>query len=118
MVAGAAIEATMFAINDFQKLGKDQMDAMNRATAAYSRNMQQIATETADFSKKSMEQGAAALEKLMAVKTLDKAIEVQSDYAKQAYEAYVAQATKMGELLTGMTKDAMKPFEGAFAQAK
>lgn len=108
----------MFAMNDFQKLGKDQMDALNRAAAAYSRNMQRLATETADYSKKSMEQGAAAVEKLMGVKTLDNAIQVQSDYAKQAYESYVAQATKMGELLTGMAKEAMQPFEGAFAKAQ
>lgn len=112
----------MFAMNDFQNFsqafGKDQMEAFNRAASAYTRTMQTLATETADYSKKSMEQGAAALEKLMGVKSLDKAIEVQSDYAKQAYESYVAQATRVGELLTGMTKDAMKPFEGAFAKAQ
>lgn len=110
----------MFAMNEFQNFGqtfgKDQMEAFNRAAAAYGKTMQALASETAEYSKKSMEQGAAAWEKLMGVKTLDKAIEVQTDYAKQAYESYVAQATKVGELLTGMTKDAMKPFEGAFAK--
>ena len=114
----------MFAMNDFQNFGqafgqtfgKEQMEAFNRMAASYGKNMQTIAAETAEYSKKSMEQGAAALEKLMGVKTLDKAIEVKSDYAKQAYESYVAQATRMGELLTGMTKDAMKPFEGALTK--
>lgn len=108
----------MFAVEDFQKFSKSQMEAANAAATAYGKNMQQIATEAADYSKKSMEQGVAALEKLMGVKTLDKAIEVQSDYAKAAYEGFVAQSTKMGELFTAMAKDAAKPFEGFMAKAK
>jgi hypothetical protein len=107
----------MFSMDEFQKYGKEQMDAMNQVSATYARNMQQIATEAADYTKKSMEQGAVALEKLLGVKTLDKAIEVQSDYARQAYEGFVAQATRMGELMTGMAKEAAKPFEAAAARA-
>ena len=50
--------------------------------------------------KKSFEDGSAALEKLFGAKSLEKAIEIQSDYAKSAYEGFVAEATKMGELYT------------------
>ncbi len=51
------------------------------------------------------------------MKTLDKAFEIQADYAKTAYEGLVAQATKMGELYTAMAKDAFKPFEAVIAKA-
>ncbi|MBL8588914.1 MAG: phasin family protein [Methylobacteriaceae bacterium] len=104
-------------MEDFQKLGKDQMDAATKFASTYSKNMQQFALETSDYAKASMEQGAAALEKLMGAKSLDKAIEIQTDYAKQAYEAFVARATKVGELYTAMAKDAYKPFETAVAKA-
>lgn len=106
----------MFQMGNFQAFGKEQMDAMNDMASTYSRNVQQLAAASADFSKKQMEQGAAAMEKLMGVKTLDKAFEVQSDFAKQSYESYVAQAQKVNEMFAAMTKDAMKPFEGAFAK--
>ncbi len=74
-----------------------------------------------DFTKKSFEDSSATIEKIAAVKSLDKAIEVQSDYAKGAYEAAVARATKIGELYTDLMKEAFKPFEatfGKFAPAK
>jgi hypothetical protein len=51
------------------------------------------------------------------VKTLDKAIEIQTDYVKTAFEGAVAQLTKMGELYTALAKDAYKPFEGIVAKA-
>ena len=54
------------------------------------------------------------MEKLFGAKSLDKAIEIQTDYAKTAYEGFVAQATKIGELYSDLAKEAYKPFE-AFA---
>ncbi len=52
------------------------------------------------------------------MKTLDKAVEIQTDFAKTAYEGYVAHATKVGELVTELTKEAFKPFEGAIAKVQ
>ena len=75
-----------------------------------------IATEFADYSKKSFEHGSAALEKLLGAKSPDKAIEIQSDYVKTAYEGFVAQATKIGELYTDLAKESYKPLEGIMAK--
>ena len=104
-------------IEDFQKFSKEQVEAATKASATLQKNVQQIATETTDYSKKAMEQGTAAAEKLFAAKSLDKAFEIQSDYAKSAYEAFVAQATKVGALYTSFAKEAFKPIEGAIAKA-
>jgi hypothetical protein len=97
--------------DDIQKYGKDNMDATMKAWGLVSKNVQAIAAETADYSKKSFEEGSAALEKLLGAKSLDKAIEIQTSYAKSAYEGFVAQATKMGELYAGLAKETYKPFE-------
>ena len=99
-------------IEDVQKMSKDSMDATMKSFGTLSKATQAIATEVADYSKKSFEDGSAALEKLFGAKTLEKAIEVQSDYAKTAYEGFVAQATKFGELYTDLAKETYKPFEG------
>ena len=53
-----------------------------------------------------------SMESLMAAKSLDVAIEAQTDFLKSAYEGAVSQATKMSELYADLAKDAMKPFEG------
>ena len=102
--------------DDIQKYGKDQVDTTMKAWGQVSKGVQAIATETADYSKKSFEEGSAALEKLLGAKSLEKAIEIQTAYAKTAYEGFVAQATKLGELYAGLAKEAYKPFEGAMAK--
>ena len=101
---------------EFQKLGKDNMDTCMKQFGTVSKGLQAIATEFADYSKKSFEDSSAAFEKMLGVKSLEKAIEVQSEYAKTAYEGFVAQATKFGELYTDLAKESYKPFEGMMAK--
>ncbi len=100
---------------EFQKAGKDNMDSCLKQMGTVSKGLQAIATEFTDYSKKSFEDGSAALEKLFGAKTLETAMEVQSTYAKSAYEGFVAQATKFGELYTDLAKESYKPFEGMMA---
>jgi len=102
---------------DFQKLGKDNMDQAMKSFGSFSKGFQALATEMADFSKKSLEDGASTFEKLMSAKSLDKAVEIQTDYVKTSYEGFVAQATKVGELYADLAKDAYKPFEGMVPKA-
>src|SRR5690242_223713 len=97
-------------IEEVQQLGKDNMDATLKSFGAWSKSMQAIAVEIADYSKRSFEQGTAATEKLIGAKSLDKAFEVQSDYVKNSYEGFVAQATKLGELYADLAKEAYRPF--------
>ena len=103
---------------DFQKLGKDNMDTCMKQFGTVSKGWQAIATEVADYSKKSFEHGTATLESLLGAKSLDKAIEIQSDYVKTAYEGFVAQSSKLGELYTDLAKETYKPFEILMAKAK
>jgi hypothetical protein len=64
--------------DDVQKYGKDNMDATMKAWGHVSKSVQAIAAEAADYSKKSFEEGSAAMEKLLGAKSLDKAMEIQS----------------------------------------
>ena len=99
------------------KIGKEAMDTMLTSFSSMTKAFQQIAAESAEYSKKSYEDGAAAMEKLVAAKSLDKAIEIQTDCAKTSYEGFVSQATKMSELYADLAKDAYKPFETAVSKA-
>ncbi|PPD20747.1 MAG: phasin family protein, partial [Methylocystis sp.] len=49
----------------------------------------------------------------IAVKKIDEAFQLQSDFAKSAYEDFMAEATKLGELYTSLAKEAFKPIESA-----
>jgi hypothetical protein len=104
--------------DQMQKFGKDGMDMAMASLGAWSKNAQAIATELADYSKKYFEDSAAAMEKLMGAKSVEKAMEIQSEYIKSAYQDFVAQSTKIGELYAGLAKDAYKPFEGVLGKMK
>jgi len=105
----------MMKIDEFQTFGKDGFEAYVASSNALTKGFQAIAQETADFSRKSFEKGTAAIEKLTASKSLEKAIEAQQAFAKESYEALVAQMTKMNELYINTAKEAYKPFEASFA---
>ena len=106
------------AFEEANKLGKEFLDSSMKSFATVSKDAQAISTEASDYAKKVFEAGSATFEKLLSVKSVEKAIELQTDYAKQAYEGFIAEATKMGELYADMAKDAYKPFESIVAKAK
>ncbi len=103
---------------EFQKYGKEQLEAATSVASTLAKGFQTIAAETTDYSKKSLESNSAFVEKLLGAKSLDNAIQIQSEYAKSAYEGFVAQATKIGELYTNLAKEAFKPVETAFAKVQ
>jgi hypothetical protein len=108
----------MFNFDLFTKMNQDVIAAMTASSNVAQESIKQIATEATDYSKKSYEASTAVAEKLSGVKSVETAVEIQNDFAKTAYEAFVAQSTKMGELYTNMAKEAYAPFEAAVAKAK
>ena len=103
---------------DLQQVSKDNVDVALKSVGVLSKGAQAIAVEVADYSKKTFEDSTAALEKLFGVKTFDKAIELQTEFAKTSYEGFVAKASKIGELYADLAKESYKPFESMFAKAK
>ena len=55
---------------------------------------------------------------LLGARTVESAIQIQTEYAKQAYEGFVAQATKVSELYTRVASDALKPVTTAYANVQ
>jgi hypothetical protein len=101
---------------EFQKVGKDGFDAAVRSFGEFNKGFQAIAAEVTDYSKKAFEDGTRAFEQLIGAKSIEQAIEIQSQYAKKAYDAYVAEVSKLGEMYVGLAKDAYKPVEAAFSK--
>ena len=77
-------------------------------------NLKAIATAHADFAKISFEQGKTYVEQLAQVKSLDKAVELHTQYAKTAYETFVAEANKISDLYKEFTKEVFAPLAAGF----
>src|SRR6202047_1181566 len=92
---------------------------VNTGTAsanAFPGGFQAIAAAYGDYTKKSFEDTKLFVEKLAGVKSLDKAIEVQTEFAKTAYETFVTESQKIGALYGDLAKQSYKPFGGLVAK--
>ena len=102
---------------EFQKVSKESFDAAVRAYGEANKSFQAIAAEITDYySKKAFEDATRAFEQLVGVKSVEQAIEIQSRYAKKAYDDYIAEVSKLGEMYVSLTRSAYKPFENALAK--
>ena len=101
---------------EFHKVGKDGFDAAVRSFGEMNKGFQAIAAEVTDYSKKAFEDSTRAFEQLIGAKSIEQAIEIQSQYAKKAYDTYMAEMSKIGEMYVGLAKDAYKPVEAVMAK--
>src|SRR6476661_8640384 len=80
-------------------------------------SIQTIANAYGDYTRKSIEETTSFVEKLTGVRSLDKAIEIQAEFARQAYETFVAESQRICELYSELAKQIFKPFAGVLAKA-
>ena len=103
--------------DEVQRAGKNGFDAAVSSFGEANKGFQAIAAEITAYSKKSFEDGTRAFQQLLGAKSFEQVIEIQSQYARMAYEAYVAELSKLGEMYAGLTRNAYKPVEQAAAKA-
>ncbi len=97
--------------DEIQKLGQSNVDAAVKAFGEWNKGLQAIAAEMTDYTKRSFEESTATFEKLLSAKSLEQAIEIQTGYAKRAYDEYMHQMSKIGGLYAELAKEAYKPVE-------
>jgi hypothetical protein len=75
-------------------------------------SLQTIANAYRDYTRKSLEEFGSFVEQLSGVRSLDKAMTVQSEFVKRAYETSVAESQKICELHNRLAKQTLDPFKG------
>ncbi len=101
----------MFKLEDFQNYGKEQLENAVASATSVQNGIQAIASAYGDYTKKSFEDTRSFVEKLSGVKSLDKALEAQTEFAKSSYETFVAESQKIASLYGDLAKQAYKPVE-------
>jgi hypothetical protein len=98
---------------DMQRFNQAGIDVAMKMMGDWGKNWQAIAAEMTDYTKRSFEDGTHTFEKLMSAKSMEQAFEIQSTYAKRAYDDYIHQMTKLGSMYTDLAKEAYRPVERA-----
>jgi hypothetical protein len=79
-------------------------------------SIQTIANAYGNYTRKSFQDTRSLVEKLMAVRSFDRAIEVQTEFARQAYASFVAESQKICELYSELAKQMFRSWEGFAAR--
>ena len=79
-------------------------------------NFQTVANAYGDFSRKSLEQTRSFFEKLAGVRSLDKVFELQTEFAREAYETFVTESRRIRELHGQLAAQRLKRLEGLMAR--
>jgi hypothetical protein len=98
-----------------QHNGQEQVDTGTNSASTFPGGFQAIATAYGDYTTKSFEDTKSFVEKLSAVRSFDKAIEIQTEFAKTAYETFVTESQKIGALYGDLAKQSYKPLSGFVA---
>jgi hypothetical protein len=101
---------------DAPQNGNAQLDAADASINSFPTGFQAIATAYGDYTKKSFEDTKSFVEKLSGVKSFDKVVEIQTEFAKSAFETFVAESQKIGALYSDLAKQSYKPFAGFVAK--
>ena len=98
---------------DFQKLGQGNVENAMKMFGEWNKGWQAIAAEMTDYTKRSFEEGTQTVEKLMTAKSVEQAVEIQSNFVKRSYEDYMQQISKIGSMYAEFAKEAYRPMEKA-----
>ena len=101
-----------------QNTTKDLGDAATTSAKTLAASVQTIATAQADYAKKAMQDGSEFFAKLTSVKEPAKVMELQSEYAKNAYETFVLESKKLSELYADLFKQTTRPLQDLIAKSK
>jgi len=96
---------------EFQAISKEGTEAVVASAAAWTKGFQSVASEVTATATKALEGGSAVAEKTIAAKSVDKAFEIQTKFAKDSIEAYVNGLNRIGEIYAETARQAYKPLE-------
>ena len=108
----SGFEKAVKGYDQFFGFGKDTVEAYVKAANVASKGAETLHNEIFAYSKQSFEDAVAAAKAVMGSKSVHEAFELQSDFAKTAFDGYVSQLTKIGELMVATTKDSIQPLQG------
>ena len=103
------IEKSLAGVNDMNAHSKKNLEAVVASVTAAAKGIEALSAETMTYSKAALESQIAAAKSLSGVKSVQEAFEIQSSFAKSAYEGYMAQMTKASEIMTAAMKESFKP---------
>ena len=100
-----------------RRMGKELQNVSENGFEAASRSFSEVnqamAAEITDFSKRRWEEVFHAWQQLLQARHFGDVVDAQAQYAQKAYDAYISELSKVGEIYLGTVREAARPLEQA-----
>jgi phasin family protein len=92
--------------------GKQGATALSQSAGATAKGAESLHDEFYAYSKRSIESSLSAANALFGAKSLAEVVEVQTGFAKSAFEAYADELTKLSEIYLATARESYAPLKG------
>jgi phasin family protein len=96
-------------VEQVQQQAREQGDAAMASANHVAASVQAITAAYSEYTRKAFQDGTEFMTKLASLKTPSDVMALQGEYAKTAYEEFVAEAKKISGLYADLAKQAYKP---------
>jgi len=95
--------------NSFQDFGQPNMEAAVESLSGLEQGLQAFSNEWNTYAERSMTESQETMERMMKADSVETALEVQSQFAQSAYDAYLGHMSRFSNLYARMAEDAVRP---------
>lgn len=113
----AAVERSTKLVEELGDFNKGNLEAVVESGRVAAKAAEQLGREAAETARKNFEQATAALKNMAAVKTPTEFFQLQSDYARSAFDQMIAETSKNSETMLKVAGDIFQPISNRFAVA-
>ena len=103
------IEKSIAAMYEMNAHSKKNLEAMMASMTAATKGAETVGARAIAYSKKSVEDQIAASKALAGAKSVQEVLELQTAFAKTAFEAMVAEVNEIAGTVSGSVKEVMSP---------
>ncbi|MBN9479252.1 MAG: TIGR01841 family phasin [Bordetella sp.] len=103
------VDKSVASLSELNTHGKKNLEAVVESAAAAQKGAEALSQQAVAYGKKSWEDGVAAAQSFSQARSVQELFELQTNWAKSAAEAYLAEFGKATETLTASVKDSFKP---------
>ncbi|WP_340117326.1 phasin family protein [Pelagibius sp. 7325] len=97
--------------DDFAGLGKDNVDAYVRSTAALTKGIESLNKELMSIAQSAVEANVATTKALFGATTLRELVDLQTEFSRSRFDSAVAESAKLTEMTMALANDAIEPIQ-------
>ena len=103
------VERSLSTLNQLNDVSQRNLEAVVSSLTAATRGAESLGAQAMSYGKTSMEQSAEAARALTAARSIQEAVELQTNYARTALETYLSEMNRMSETVAAAVKDSLAP---------